>query len=133
MCSVDPEFIEWFLAARSVAHVQAAIEHIFPLVYEFKKPRAPKDVVVEEAEVPMNDSDDDDEDVEFDTDPIDEDPLELGPPKKKQKLRDVSHLTKRFKGRKATGKRPPGKMNDPSEDLIYVSDGDIEADDPDEF
>lgn len=60
----------------------------------------------------------------------DQDPLELEPPTKKQKVRDVSHLSKRFKGRR-TGKRPPGKMNDPSEDIMYVSD--VDADDPDAF
>lgn len=79
-----------------------------------------------------NDSDDDED---FDDDLIEEDPLELEqPPSKKQKMvRDVSHLTKRFKGgRGGRGpKRPPGKMNDPSEDLICVSDGDFDADDPD--
>jgi hypothetical protein len=132
--SFEVWFERVFLAARSVAHVQAAIEHIYPLVYEFKKPRIPKDVIKEEEEllhlVP-HDSEDDDED--FDA-PIEGDPLEIQePPKKKQKLRDISHLSKRFKGGRSTGKRPPGKMNDPSEDLIYVSDGDMDADDPDDF
>lgn len=32
-------------AAASVANVQAAIEHIFPLVYEFRKKRAPTEPV----------------------------------------------------------------------------------------
>lgn len=81
---------------------------------------------------PFEDSEDDDD---SDVGIIEEDPLQFEPPKKKQKLRsvrDVTHLTKRFKGGK-TGKRPPGKMNDPCEDLIYVSDGDIDGDDPDNF
>lgn len=30
-------------AARSVADVQSAVERIFPLVYEFRKPRSPAD------------------------------------------------------------------------------------------
>lgn len=117
--------------ARSVANVQAAIEHIYPLVYEFKNPRKPKDSNKEEDEalkLMANDSDDD-----FEDDLIEEDPLELEePPSKKQKqqVRDVSHLTKRFKGGRGP-KRPPGKMNDPTEDLICVSDGDFDADDPD--
>lgn len=109
-------------AARSVANVQAAIEHIYPLVYEFKKPRTPKDHEPVEEEFLIEE--DDDSDFAYDPEPIEEvDPLE-GPPKKKQKVRDISHLSKRFKG-----KRPPGKMNDPSEDLISVSD----CDDPDDF
>lgn len=32
------------LLAASVAYVQAAIEHIFPLVYEFRKQRTPEEV-----------------------------------------------------------------------------------------
>lgn len=32
------------VTARSVANVQAAIEHIFPLVHEFKKPKAKEDI-----------------------------------------------------------------------------------------
>jgi hypothetical protein len=84
----------------------------------------------------------DDEDFDSDPDPIiEDDPLEteeLEPPSKKQKIRDVSHLTKRFKGSGRPGRpgrkqirRPPGKMNEPLEDLIYVSD--VDADDPDDF
>lgn len=127
-----PQELFFCILARSVAHVQAAIEHIYPLVYEFKKPRTPKEVSKEEEELlnPMIDSDDD-EDIDFDPQ-VEDDPLELEPPKKKQKFRDVSHLAKRFKGR--SSKRPPGKAsNDPSEDNIYVSDGDFDADDPDDF
>jgi hypothetical protein len=114
--------------ARSVANVQAAIEHIYPLVYEFRKPRPPKETPEEDEVQRLLENDSEDEEADFD-DPID-DPLELEPPNKKQKLRDVSHLSKRFKGGRGTGKRPPGKVNDPSEDLIYVSDGEIDADDP---
>jgi hypothetical protein len=113
--------------ARSVANVQAAIEHIYPLVYEFKKPRSPKDTA-EPLEEEFLIEEDDDSDFGYDPDPIDVDPLEDQPPRKKQKVRDVSHLSKRFKGSRAA-KRPPGKMNDPSENLIYVSD----CDDPDDF
>lgn len=115
--------------ARSVANVQAAIEHIYPLVYEFKKPRSPKEPPPVEVELKVED--DEDSDFGYDPDPVDlVDPLGGGdePAKKKQKVRDVSHLSKRFKGSRAA-KRPPGKMNDPSEDLIYVSD----CDDPDDF
>lgn len=121
------------VTARSVANVQAAIEHIYPLVYEFKKPRCPKEPTVEDEVLQcfVEDSDDD-EDFDEDPEPPDEeDHLLLEPPKKKHKVRDISHLTKRFKGK--ASKRPPGKMNDPSEDLINVSDGEIDGDDPDGF
>ena len=115
------------ILARSVADVQAAIEHIYPLVYEFKKPRVvnivEEEVVTELIETDLEpDEDEDDDDVA--------DPLELDesppPPNKKQKLRDISHLSKRYKG---PPKRPLGKMNDPKQDLIYISDGDVDADD----
>lgn len=124
-----------FILARSVANVQAAIEHIYPLVYEFKKPRIPKESIKEEEIITKMIPDDSDEDDDSDNDIddiIESDPLELEPPKKKHKLHDVSHLTKRFKGGRS-GKRPPGKRNDPTEDMIYVSDGEIDADDPDDF
>ncbi|CRK90887.1 CLUMA_CG004575, isoform A [Clunio marinus] len=122
------------VTARSVANVQAAIEHIYPLVYEFKKPRISKEPLTEECLIAEEDSDDDDDDDFDDPDQeIEDDPLEIGSiANKKRKLRDVSHLTKRYK-KKRTSKRPPGKMNDPSENMIYVSDGEIDADDPDDF
>jgi transcription initiation factor TFIID TATA-box-binding protein len=131
------------ISARSVADVQAAIEHIYPLVYEFKKARATEitedvfveariDSDVEDHDIDEDDSDDDDEEV---FDPL-EDPLEIEsspPPMKKQKLRDVSHLTKRYKGpskcRGGGTKRPLGKMNEPKHDMMNVSDGEIDADD----
>lgn len=137
--------LSFCFSARSVANVQAAIEHIYPLVFEFQKPRAPKEAIKEEEEeefeMKMIGQDSDDDDFEADPDlEVNEDPLNLEPLKKKQKLhaadrggvRDISHLSKRFKGGRGA-KRPPGKMNDPTEDLIYVSDGDIDADDPDNF
>lgn len=120
------------LLARSVANVQAAIEHIYPRVYEFRKPRAPKETNEEEEKLLQliaEDSDDDEEDYENEQvlEEEEEDPLEP-PPMKKQKVKDISHLTKKFKGRTG-GKRPPGKTNEHSEDRMYVSDGDIDADD----
>ncbi|KAG5683842.1 hypothetical protein PVAND_013105 [Polypedilum vanderplanki] len=132
------------VTARSVADVQAAIEHIYPLVYEFKKPRTEDTGVDKEEEVyadiietdiEMDDDDDDEDDV------IEEDSLNIPdsppPPAKKQKIRDISHLTKRYKGpptkkapqQRRGSKRPLGKMNDPKQDLIYVSDGDVDGDD----
>lgn len=122
------------VTARSVADVQAAIEHIYPLVYEFKKPRV-KEIVEEEVitELIETDLEPDDEDDDDDV----ADPLEIEespqPPNKKQKLRDISHLSKRYKGpppsTKRRPKRPLGKMNDPKQDLIYISDGDVDGDD----
>lgn len=102
-------------------------------MYEFKSPRVPKDAAKEEEEILKIIAPDSDDDDEFADDLIiEEDPLLLNqPPNKKQKIQDVSHLKKRFKGKGAKAKRPPGKMNDPLEDLIYVSDGDFDADDPD--
>lgn len=35
--------IDAFVLARSVNDVQSAVERIFPLVYEFRKPRTPAD------------------------------------------------------------------------------------------
>ena len=35
--------MECLLAARSVSDVQSAVERIFPLVYEFRKPLTPAD------------------------------------------------------------------------------------------
>lgn len=124
------------VAARSVADVQAAIEHIYPLVYEFKNHRShhrSQDADREEEREIENllcrESPEDSED-DFDVEP-DKDPLE-DPPSKKQcqmkDVRDVSHLTKKFKV-EHVAKRPPGKLNDISEDRINVSD---DADDPDE-
>lgn len=138
---LEHRLISRVLSARSVANVQAAIEHIYPLVFEFQKPRAPKETIKveeeeEEFEMKMIGQDSDDDDFEADPDIVDEDPLDLDPRKKKRKtdegVRDISHLSKRFKGGRRA-KRPPGKMNDPTEDLIYVSDGDIDADDPEDF
>lgn len=133
------------VTAASVAHVQAAIEHIYPLVYEFKKPRAQEQVPNAEVESHILESDMDDDDDEDDMDDFEtvEDPLALDepdeqPPNKKQKLRDISHLQKKYRGpppsgkknnQQRRGKRPLGKMNDPKQDSIYVSDGEIDGDD----
>lgn len=127
-----------------MADVQAAIEHIYPLVYEFKKPRAQEQVVEEEIDAIIvesdmdNDSDMDDVDDAFD-DPLALDDEPSSPPNKKQKLRDISHLQKKYRGppppgkknnqRRGGGKRPLGKMNDPKQDLFNVSDGEIDGDD----
>lgn len=91
--------------------------------------------IVVESDIEDDEDDDDDEDDEA-LDPLAMENREPSPPpNKKQKLRDISHLQKRYKGppppqvpqknkRRGGAKRPLGKMNDPKEDLIYVSDGD---------
>ncbi|GAB0091820.1 TATA box-binding protein-like 1 [Sergentomyia squamirostris] len=87
------------VTAGSVAHVQAAIEHIFPLVYEFRKPRAP----VEVKPVPEV----------VTTDPAQSDdfwdeqqPMDQPPAKRRKKI-----------------KRPFGRpANDTSDNIMYVSD-----------
>jgi hypothetical protein len=112
-------------------------------VYEFKKPRVQEQVVVEEeidciVESDMDDDDDYDDDVDAFEDPLALEDEPSPPPNKKQKLRDISHLQKRYKGpppgkksgqRRGGAKRPLGKMNDPKQDCIYVSDGDMDGDD----
>ncbi|XP_055684357.1 uncharacterized protein LOC129790710 isoform X2 [Lutzomyia longipalpis] len=42
------------VTAASVAFVQAAIEHIFPLVYEFRKPRAPTEPIADPASMAVD-------------------------------------------------------------------------------
>lgn len=100
-------------SAASVANVQAAIEHIFPLVYEFRKKRIPTaPVIVPEPEAPAE-SDADDL-VEMVND-------------------DVDATTKGVSGRQSKGvkrKYPFGLAgNDPHEDNMFVSDDDDDEDD----
>jgi hypothetical protein len=117
-----------YILARNVADVQRAIEKIFPLVYEFKKPRNPAEKEVQEEKKIVVDDPDSDNEFFFDPD----ENLEIEPPNKKQKMHDSSHLTKRYKGPvKKTPRRPLGKMNEHKEDRMYVSDGEF-GDDPEE-
>lgn len=118
-------FVEIILA-RNVADVQRAIEKIFPLVYEFKKPRNPAEKDVQEEKRVVDDPDSDNE---FFFDP--DENLEVEPPNKKQRIIDSSKLTKRYKGPdKKAPRRPLGKMNEHKEDRMYVSDGEFDPDDP---
>ncbi len=114
------------ILASSVAFVQAAIEHIFPLVYEFRKPRPPKEpaapaptqevFIVENAVIedendlisgPESDQDEDD----------DVDDIIEGPTSRKRAFKK----TNKFAAKRC--KRPPGKVeSDPFDDLISVSD-----------
>lgn len=96
--------------AGSVANVQAAIEHIFPLVYEFRKKRTPAVPVVEPEVEPPTESDADDL-IEMVND-----------------FDDVESTTKGVSGHKSKGvkrKYPFGLAgNDPHEDNMFVSDDD---------
>ncbi|XP_055620536.1 TATA-box-binding protein-like [Toxorhynchites rutilus septentrionalis] len=126
------------VTAASVAYVQAAIEHIFPLVYEFRKKRSPQekiemqkqtafdpeslieedcDIVVAPTSrrIVVDDEDDEDGDV-FDDD---EDVI----------LTNASgNNTKAINQLKGgVQKRPAGKAdNDPTEDTMFVSDDDVD-------
>lgn len=120
------------VTARNVADVQKAIEKIFPLVYEFRKPKVVTDeekVVLEEEEyLDEEEPDSDNEEFFFDPDTL----QSVEPPNKKRKTNDSSHLTKKYKGppkiRKA--RRPLGKDNESKEDRMNVSDGEFDTDDP---
>lgn len=94
--------------AASVANVQAAIEHIFPLVYEFRKKRTPD--MVEQMKKPPAEP----EEVVEETSDID----------------DVdSGTNKKGKQQGVKRKYPFGfASNDPSEDIMAVSDEDIDDD-----
>jgi hypothetical protein len=73
------------VAAPSVADVQAAIEHIFPLVYEYRKERTKEDLLALQlrrkgqkrkrsfAHIEIEDNDDFEEDVEVVSDDDDDD------------------------------------------------------------
>lgn len=142
------------VTAASVAYVQAAIEHIFPLVYEFRKKRTPQEKIemlkppvfdpeqlieedcdIESATV-LHDGDDDDADA-FD----DDEDVRTG----NNDTKAINHLRRnrrrlcksRYSSSRNGGRRrPAGKAdNDPTEDAMFVSDDDddvveeIESDD----
>lgn len=143
------------VTAASVAFVQAAIEHIFPLVYEFRKKRTPQEkiemlkqpafdpesLIEEECDIesttmfPAGNNDDDDADA-FD----DDEDVRVNP----NDTKAICHLRRnrrRFcksrysSSRNGGRRRPSGKAdNDPTEDAMIVSDDDddveeIESDD----
>lgn len=121
------------MSARSVALVQKAIEKIFPLVYEFRKPRPvteeDKNLIVEEEEH-LDEEELDSDNEEFFFDPDEDAPLE---PLSKKPKHDSSHLTKKYKGPRKIKKarRPLGKDNECKEDRMQISDGEFDPDDPD--
>lgn len=99
--------------AASVADVQSAIEHIFPLVYEFRKKRTPA-----EPAQPVNTLD-----VEHDEEQNDVMEYSSG-----------RAATKPVKQKAIKRKYPFGMAeNDPDEDLMAISDVESDADDNDDF
>ncbi|XP_055524272.1 TATA-box-binding protein-like [Wyeomyia smithii] len=137
------------VTAASVAYVQAAIEHIFPLVYEFRKKRTqqekldmmkqpvfdPELLIEEECDIEPpskyrrtggesedDDDDDDDADIMDDNDHTvvsDDHTKAIFTRKNRRRLCKSRYSSYRHNGRK----RPAGKAdNDPSEDAMYISD-----------
>lgn len=91
-------------SAASVADVQAAIEHIFPLVYEFRKKRTPEVVINPEV--------------------VDDISKEMN------EFEEMHHQSKKDKLRGVKRKYPFGlASNDPQEDHMILSDDDIDDDD----
>lgn len=120
------------VTAASVAFVQSAIEHIFPLVYEFRKKRTPQEKI-EMLKQPPFDPDllieEDDGGVGDECDITDgASAASLGDGNTK-----AIHQSRRTSSRKCISRysssnsrrRPAGKAdNDPTEDAMYVSDDD---------
>lgn len=137
------------VTAASVAYVQAAIEHIFPLVYEFRKKRTPQEkiemlkqpafdpelLIEEECDIestttfPQGDNRDGDDD---DADAFDDDEdVRIN----SNDTKAINHHLRRNRRRSCKSRysssrnggrrRPAGKAdNDPTEDAMYVSDDD---------
>lgn len=147
------------VTAASVAFVQAAIEHIFPLVYEFRKKRTPQEkiemlkqpvfdpelLIEEECDIesttvyPAGEQRDGGDDDDADAYDDDEDvPINPNDTKAINHLRRNSRrlCKSRYSSLRNGGRRrPSGKAdNDPTEDAMIVSDDDddveeIESDD----
>lgn len=140
------------VTAASVAFVQAAIEHIFPLVYEFRKKRTPQEklelmkqpafdphdseILIEEecdietATIYPQEEEEDEEDDNADMFDDDED-VHITPASGTSNNTKAIHQRKKrrraHKLRNGNRKRPAGKAdNDPTEDVMYVSEDDVE-------
>lgn len=112
--------------AGSVANVQAAIEHIFPLVYEFRKKRTP--AMVEEMKKPA--VTEPDEVIECASD-IDDVAVGVGVIDANKNPNSNVNANKNEKKKGVKRKYPFGfSSNDPNEDVMAVSDE--EVDDVDE-
>lgn len=102
------------MTAGSVNDVQAAIEHIFPLVYEFRKKRPVAEPVAPPPEV-LYDPDNEDE--------LDDFIGEFGG-HSQVNGKETSNNKKAIKR-----KYPFGIENDPNVDTMIVSDDDLDEDD----
>lgn len=135
------------VTAASVAYVQSAIEHIFPLVYEFRKKRTPQEKI-EMLKQPPFDPDllieEDDGGVDGEecdiTDGASAATLgdDLGDNSTKainQNRRSSSRkCISRYSSTRVGRRRPAGKAdNDPTEDAMYVSDDDEDEDEDDDM
>lgn len=99
--------------ASSVSFVQQAIEHIYPLVYEFRKKRTPDEEKTVKAHLQDPSTFDPNDLIEVDED-FEEGEVEQPPPKKRRR-------------------RPAGKAaNDPDEDIMHVSDVEQDLNDSDD-
>lgn len=138
------------VTAASVAYVQSAIEHIFPLVYEFRKKRTPAEKI-EMLKQPPFDPDllieeddgglDGDGDVECDiTDGASAATLEgdLGDStttttkaiNQNRRRTSSRKCISRYSSTRVGRRRPAGKAdNDPTEDAMYVSEDDDDDED----
>uniref|UniRef100_A0A336M385 TATA box-binding protein-like 1 n=1 Tax=Culicoides sonorensis TaxID=179676 RepID=A0A336M385_CULSO len=97
------------VTAASVSFVQQAIEHIYPLVYEFRKKRTPDEEKKVKAHLHDPTVFDPNDLIEVDPDFDEESFTAMQPPPKKQR-------------------RPAGKaINDPNEDIMQVSDAEIDG------
>lgn len=133
------------VTAASVAFVQSAIEHIFPLVYEFRKKRTPAEKValLKTPVEPVEDPFDPDLLIEEDCDITEGAPstVSLVPEDgsdattKAISRRSGRKCASRYSssGRVGGRRRPAGKAdNDPTEDAMFVSDDDDDEDEEDD-
>lgn len=138
------------VTAASVAFVQAAIEHIFPLVYEFRKKRTPQEkmdmmkqpvfdpeLIIEEecdiepatlfpqGEETIKDGDDDDADAFDDDDDVCINSNDTKAINHFRRNRRRFCKSRYSSSRNGGRRRPAGKAdNDPKEDVMFVSDDD---------
>lgn len=109
----------YYFLARSVANVQAAIVHIYPLVYEFRKPLPVQPEATQVAEETFLDLIEESDGVDEELEDGSNDEEDDGGPNKKRFKTQKPGIERNFKH----SKRPPGKVsNDPLVDFIEVSD-----------
>lgn len=135
------------VTAASVAYVQSAIEHIFPLVYEFRKKRTPQekiemlkqppfdpDLLIEEDDGGGVDGDGEECDITDGASAATLGDMDTTTTKAINQNRRTSSrkCISRYSSTRVGRRRPAGKAdNDPTEDAMYVSDDDDEDEDDD--